>query len=51
MDGIIHEIGAVDRVVFLVPGVIEAEDQGRLLDTLETILTARGVSVERRHVP
>jgi hypothetical protein len=51
MDGIIHELRAVDRVMFLVPGGFEAEDQGSLLDTLEQILTARGVNVERRHVP
>jgi hypothetical protein len=51
MDGIIHELRAVDLVMFLVPEGFEAEDQGSLLDTLEQILTARGVNVERRHVP
>ena len=51
MDGIIHELGVVDQVMFLVPEGFETEDQGSLLDALETILSARGVGVERRHVP
>ncbi len=48
LDAIIQELPNVDRVSFVGPTLSTPERQ--LLDTLEQVLTMRGLEVERREV-
>lgn len=46
MDAIVSELSNADRVRFVVPELTTGDN--RLLDTLEVVLTRRGIDVERR---